>query len=228
VSGAGSRVLWVAHPDSGGPGVFGEGAEMVAAAAHESPLPAEGFDAVVLYGAETNIEDAPALPWLRDETAWLRAQLDAGVPVLGICFGAELIAHALGAEVVPTSPEEIGFFPVTLSAAGRADPVLGVLPERFLAAQWHSFHCSLPAGGLALADSAACLQAFRAGSALAVQFHPEVDARTLEGWIASEDAEPPGFAGRGDLLPRWNELGRRLFGAWLSEARRRPPGRPSA
>jgi GMP synthase-like glutamine amidotransferase len=116
---------------------------------------------------------------------------------------------------VRSEPEEIGFFPVTLTAAGRADPVLGVLPERFLAAQWHSFHCELPAGAVALADSAVCLQAFRAGSALGVQFHPEVDAATLERWIGSEAEEPPGFSARADLLPRWNALGRRLFAALL-------------
>ena len=212
------RVLWVAHPDSGGPGVFGEGAALMRWAAHEEPPPSGDFDAVVLYGAETNIEDAPRLAWLRDEAEWLGTVLASEVPVLGVCFGAQLVAHALGADVVRSRPPEIGFHPVTLSAAGRADRVLGVLPERFLAAQWHSWHCELPPGGVALADSAVCLQAFRAGRAWGVQFHPEVDAHTLEGWIAGDAAEPPGYARRAELLPRWNELGRRLFAAFLRAA----------
>lgn len=219
------RVLWVAHPDSGGPGVFGEGASLTRWVAHEEPAPSSTFDAVVLYGAETDVEDAPRLEWLRAEVAWLRGVLATATPVLGVCFGAQLIAHALGADVVRSQPEEIGFRPVTLTAAGRADPVLGVLPERFLAAQWHRWHCALPEGAVALAESDVCLQAFRAGRAWGVQFHPDVDATTLEGWIAGEPAEPPGFRHREELLPRWNELGRRLFRAFLSEARRPPPGR---
>jgi GMP synthase-like glutamine amidotransferase len=137
--------------------------------------------------------------------------------VLGVCFGAQLVAHALGAEVTPSEPPEIGFLPVTLTAAGRADPVLGALPERFVACQWHAWRCALPPGSSALADSDACLQGFRAANAWGVQFHPEVDEPTLEGWIAAEPAEPPGFARRRELLPPWNELGRRLYAAFARE-----------
>ena len=212
------RVLWVAHPDSGGPGVFGDDASLTRWVAHEEPPPTAAFDAIVLYGAETNIEDAPALPWLRAEVDWLRERLDSATPVLGVCFGAQLIAHALGADVVRTEPPEIGFLPVTLTAAGRADPVLGVLPERFRAAQWHRWHCELPPGAVALADSEACLQAFRVGHAVGVQFHPEVDAPTLDGWIAAEAEAPAGFNDRAELLPRWNEIGRRLFSAFVRRA----------
>ncbi|HEX2087296.1 MAG TPA: type 1 glutamine amidotransferase [Solirubrobacteraceae bacterium] len=215
------RVLWVEHPDGRGPGVFGEGAEMVRWRAWEEPPPAEAADALVLLGAETDVVDAPQLPWLRDEIAWLRDRLAEGTPVLGVCFGAQLVAHVLGAEVTPSQPPEIGFHPVTLTAEGRGDPVLGALPERFLACQWHRWQFALPAGAVALAESGVCLQAFRAGSAWGVQFHPEVDAPTLEAWIAGELEEPPGFARREALLPRWNELGRRLFAAFLRCGRRR-------
>ena len=207
------RVLWVEHPDGRGPGVFGEGAELVHWVAHEQPPPEEDADAIVLLGAETNVVDAPGLPWLRAEQAWLRERLDAGTPVLGVCFGAQLLADALGAEM--SESEEIGFHPVTLTAAGRADPVLGVMPERFLACQWHSWRFSLPPDAVPLGDSDAGLQAYRAGNAWGVQFHPEVDAATLEGWIDAEPSPPPGFDAWADLLPRWNALGRGLFAAFL-------------
>ncbi|HEX8121174.1 MAG TPA: type 1 glutamine amidotransferase [Solirubrobacteraceae bacterium] len=220
------RVLHVEHPDGRGPGVFGSGAEIVKWVPASGESPSDAFDAVVLYGASTNIVDAP--PWLVAETEWLRAVLDAGVPVLGVCFGAQLLAHALGAAVTRASEPEIGWYAVTLGAAGRADPVLGALPERFLAFQWHSWRCDVPEGGTALADSRVCLQAFRAGNAWGVQFHPEVDDATLAGWIDTyrndPDAVAMGFdpaaahAAREANLPRWNELGRRLFEAFMRAA----------
>ena len=210
------RVLHVEHPEGRGPGVFGAGAENVHWVAHAgSPPPEERVDAIVLYGAETDVVEAPGLPWLRAEQEWLRGHLDAGTPILGVCFGAQLVADALGAAVTPAEPPEIGFEPVTLTAAGRADPVVGALPERFLACQWHRWQCSLPPGAEALADSAVCLQAFRRGPVWGVQFHPEVDAETLDAWVAGAPEEGARLAGRAEHLPRWNELGRRLFAAFL-------------
>ena len=221
------RVLHVEHPDGRGPGVFGDGAEIVRWVAHGGgPPPDEPVDAIVLYGASTNVTDAPG--WLGDEVTWLRGRIDAGVPVLGVCFGAQVLADALGAAVARAPEPEIGWLPVTLTAAGRGDPVLGALPERFIACQWHSYACSLPPGGVALADSAVCLQAFRAGCTWGVQFHPEVDDPTLTEWIDGYDKDPDavalGFdveaahAARRERLPRWNELGRRLFAAFLRAA----------
>jgi GMP synthase (glutamine-hydrolysing) len=218
------RVLHVEHPDGRGPGVFGEGAERVHWVAHAGePPPAGDADAIVLYGASTNVVDAP--PWLTAEVGWLRERLDAGTPVLGVCFGAQVLAHALGAEVSRAPVPEIGWHPVTLTAAGRADPVVGALPERFLAFQWHSWACAVPPGGVALAESDVCLQAFRAGDAWGVQFHPEVDDETVRRWIDTyrndPDAVALGFeperahAEREANLPRWNELGRRLFAAFV-------------
>jgi GMP synthase-like glutamine amidotransferase len=190
------RVLHVEHPDGRGPGVFGDGAERLHWVAFRDPPPEDEVDAIVLYGAETDVVDAPRLDWLRREQVWLRERLDAGTPILGVCFGAQLLADALGAEVTRSEPPEVGFHPVTLTAAGRADPVLGALPERFLAAQWHNWRFSLPPGATALGASDVCLQAYRRGNVWGVQFHPEVDAPTLEGWIAggrrSHRASPRG------------------------------------
>lgn len=220
------RVLHVEHPDGRGPGVFGDGAEIVKWRAFTDPPPSHDVDAIVLYGASTNVVDGP--DWLGPEVDWLRARLDAGVPVLGVCFGAQVLAHALGAEVTRAPEPEIGWYDVALTSSGRADPVLGALPERFLAFQWHSWRCAVPPGGVALAESPVCLQAFRCGRAWGVQFHPEVDEATLGRWIDTYRDDPDavrlGFdperahEERALHLPEWNELGRRLFAAFVRTA----------
>ena len=222
------RVLHVEHPEGGGPGVFGEGADVVKWVAFGGePPPVEEVDAIVLYGAATNVAEAP--DWLGPEVDWLRERIERGTPVLGVCFGAQLLAHALGAEVTRATTPEIGWHVVTQTAAGRGDPVLGAsLPERFLAFQWHSWQCALPPGATALADSDVCLQAYRAGNSLGVQFHPEVDDATLSRWIDTyrndPDAVELGFDPEGAReekdahLARWNALGRRLFAAFLRHA----------
>jgi GMP synthase (glutamine-hydrolysing) len=219
------RVLHVENPDGGGPGVFGDVAPMETWRAWEPPPPDGAIDAVVVYGASTNIPDAERLPWLREEIAWVRSLLDAGVPVLGLCFGAQVIAAALGAPVSRTDPE-IGWHGVELTDAGRADPVIGALPARFEACQWHSWQFALPEGAELLATSPAGVQAFRRGSAWGVQFHPEVDQATYARWIDQYHEDPdavaqgfdPAMAHREleERIAGWNDLGRRLFAAFLA------------
>ena len=210
------RLLHVEHPDGRGPGVFADVAPLETWRAWETPPPDGPFDALVLYGGATNVVDAEHEPWLRAELAWLRERLDGGVPVLGVCLGAQLLAAALGAPVTRSDPPEIGWLPVSLTGEGRADPVLGVLPERFDALQWHSWTFAVPPGGRLLATSAACPQAFRHGRSVGVQFHPEVDRPTLERWNAAwqDDPDASGPVATEPLEP-WQDLGRRLFATFL-------------
>lgn len=220
------RVLWAEHPDGAGPGVFGEGVELVRWRAFAEPPPETDADAIVLLGGATNVVDAPRLPWLSAELDWIAEHVANGTPVLGVCLGAQLLAHVLGAEVSRAEPPEIGWHDVELTAEGRADPVLGALPERFCAFGWHSWQFALPDGAVALARSDVCLQAFRHRRCWGVQFHPEVDEPTLRGWIgdfrSDPDAVAQGLAPDRTLpeaaqrLPAWNALGRRLFAAWAA------------
>jgi GMP synthase-like glutamine amidotransferase len=210
------RLLHVEHPDGGGPGVFGDVAPLERWRAWEQPAPpdTEHFDAIVLFGSSTNVVDDQ--PWLRDELAWLRERLDAGTPALGVCFGGQLLAAALGAPVTRSEPPEIGWSEVALTEAGAADPVLGVLGERFSACQWHSWTFAVPEGAELLATSAACPQAFRRGRVRGVQFHPEVDRSTLERWNAGWRSDPDaGGPVPTEPLPAWNAAGRRLFAAFV-------------
>lgn len=219
------RLLHVEHPDGGGPGVFGDVAAFEHWAAWESSPPDEDFDALVLYGAATNIGDPE--PWLDAELEWLRGHLAAGTPMLGLCFGAQVIAAASGAPVVRASVPEIGWHPVSLTDAGRADPVLSAMGDEFPACQWHSYTFGLPEGGTLLASSDVCAQAFRLGRAWGVQFHPEVDRPTYERWIDGYDKDPDAVAQGFDpvaahaaldvQMPAWNDRGRALFRAFLAQ-----------
>jgi GMP synthase (glutamine-hydrolysing) len=219
------RVLFVEHPDGGGPGVFGDVVAMERWRAWCEEPPGGRFDAVAVYGGSHNVVGGP--PWLEREIGWLRERVDAGVAVFGVCLGGQLLAAALGAEVTRALPPEIGWHPAWLTDAGREDPVLSVLGERFVACQWHSWTFALPERASLLALSAACPQAFRFGSSVGVQFHPEVDAPTLDRWIGDwrndPDAVARGFdpdyarAEAAERLPAWNDAGRRLFAAFLEE-----------
>jgi len=187
------------------------------------PQPLERYDAVLVFGGAMHADQDAHHPWLREETAWLQDVLARGVPTLGICLGVQLLARAAGSWVGPLAEPEIGWYEVELTEAGVADPVLGSLPRRFEALQWHHYTYGLPDGAVELAASPTCTQGFRLGEACwGVQFHPEVTERQLVGWL--DDPEDPPLdrdrlaAEIPGKIVRWNELGRALCGAFLDAA----------
>jgi GMP synthase (glutamine-hydrolysing) len=190
------------------------------------PRPLESYDAVIVFGGVMHADEDAHHPWLEPETTWLRQLVARHKPVLGICLGAQLLARAGGAWVgrIPGGPE-IGWCEVELTEEGAADPVVGVLPRRFEAFQWHHYTYGLPAGAVELARSTACTQAFRLGDACwGLQFHPEVTASQIDDWIVDAD-DPPPDADRlrvetPSRIGRWNELGRSLCAAFLDAAGR--------
>lgn len=185
--------------------------------------PADGYDAVLVFGGAMHADQEEQHPWLRDELAWLGALIEGGVPTLGICLGSQLLARAAGSWVGPLDEPEIGWAEVELTKEGAADPVLSALPRRFDALEWHHYAHGLPDGAVALARNAASLQGFRLGEACwGVQFHPEVTEPQLDRWLADKSDLPPDPDGlRRDTrekIGRWNELGRRLCRAFLAAA----------
>lgn len=148
-----------------------------------------GFAASVVFGGPMGVDDVVAYPFLREETAWLRAQMEAGAPVFGICLGAQLMARAVGAKVSPHSGglREIGYYPVSPAPAGGA-----LFPAPMHAYQWHRDGFELPDGAVLLAEGEAFPhQAFRYGeAAYGVQFHPEMTPAIMERWITSEKGAP--------------------------------------
>ena len=189
------------------------------------PKPLDTYDAVLVFGGAMHADQDVWHPWLRDEAIWLQGLLGRGTPTLGICLGVQLLARAGGSWVGPLPTPEIGWHEVELTEAGGEDPVLGALPERFEAFQWHHYTFGTPDGGVELARSAACTQAFRLGEACwGVQFHPEVTEPQVLRWIGDGSDPPPDPDGlRREVaakIVRWNELGRTVCGAFLEAAER--------
>ncbi|MCB1204441.1 MAG: type 1 glutamine amidotransferase [Verrucomicrobiae bacterium] len=138
----------------------------------------EGIDLVIAMGGPMSVNDEASLPWLVAEKAFLRAAIDRGIAVLGICLGAQLIASACGARVFRGRHREIGWFPIEALASGVSSiPV----PENALVLHWHGETFDLPKGAVHLARSTACEhQAFQIGErVLGLQFHPEVTPGSL-------------------------------------------------
>jgi GMP synthase (glutamine-hydrolysing) len=148
------------------------------------PLPAhEEVAGAVFMGGPMNVDEVERFPALATEREWLAEAVARGMPTLGICLGAQLLARALGAEVRPGAAPEIGFAPVEVSDPD--DPLLGGLAPRSEALHWHCDVFDLPDGAkrLACSERTAC-QAFRAGNAWGVLFHPEADFALVEAWLA--------------------------------------------
>ncbi len=150
------------------------------------PLPATvDADALVVFGGEQAATDDDIHPYLPDLARLMAAYTDANRPVLGICLGAQLLARAFGAENHLGTAPEFGWVDVGLTEAGRADPVLSVLPESFPIFQWHSDTFTLPAGATRLAATGVAQnQAFRIGRATyGTQFHFEASRAVVADWL---------------------------------------------
>jgi GMP synthase (glutamine-hydrolysing) len=190
-------------------------------------------EAVLVLGGAQNVGEELEHPWLRDEYEALRGWVDGGTPVLGVCLGAQTLAHALGARVGKLPMALAGFYETTLTEAGEADPVLGVLPQRFEALNANGRTFELPADAVALADGPV-RQAFRVGDAAwGVQFHPEVRREQVLEWFRADGRELPRPYEElerevTEKLPAWQELGRRLGRAFLGAAEARVSRTPGA
>lgn len=191
-------VLVVQHEADTGPGLVGErlrAAGLDLRVHHpwrgeELPAGLAGWAGLLVLGGAPNCEDDTAAPWLPRVRELIREAVDARVPVLGICLGGQILAHALGGRVVrrPQGPEA-GAVPLRRLPAADADPVLGAVPEGALAAQWHwDEAAALPAGAVPLLTGDDCpYQAFRVGPrAWGVQFHPEVLSDAIADWAGSD------------------------------------------
>src|SRR3954447_24238024 len=139
------RALAIVHQPDAGPGVFAEaltarGVELDRWLIAEGPPPAEpaGYDAVLTLGGAMHTDHESEHPWLRDEKAILADLIERRVPLLGMCLGSQLVAEAAGAAPRRASAPEIGWHDVELTPEGVEDPLLGGLPARFAAFQWHS------------------------------------------------------------------------------------------
>jgi GMP synthase (glutamine-hydrolysing) len=139
---------------------------------------------VLVMGGPMGVPDADDHPWMADELTWLGQVVQAQVPVLGICLGAQLLATALGGKVERLDVPEIGYPPVRRGEAASGDEVAAGWPDGASALFFHEDEVTaLPNDGEVVLEGADGPAAWRCGSGLGVQFHPEVTLDQLEAWV---------------------------------------------
>jgi GMP synthase-like glutamine amidotransferase len=130
-------------------------------------------DLVVLMGAPWSVYDVKCQGWVKPELEFIRRQIAADIPVLGICFGAQAMSAALGGQVSRSTRPEYGW------------GTIESLVDEIAHGPWFQFHhdeFTLPGGAVELARNESGIQAFRKGRSLAVQFHPEMTADLIASW----------------------------------------------
>jgi GMP synthase-like glutamine amidotransferase len=149
----------------------------------------KAYDAVVPLGSRWSVNDGErGMDWITSEVAMVRDAQSAGVPMLGVCFGGQLLAHALGGSVTRSPTPEIGWYDVE---SARTDLVPG--GPWF---EWHFDRFTVPEGAVEIARNGSASQAFVMGSAMGIQFHPEVDEGLLEMWLTGDGGDEIAQLGR--------------------------------
>lgn len=154
------------------------------------------YDAIVILGGPMNVYEEDKYPFLKDEDKLIKEAIKKNMPTLGICLGAQLIVKAGGAKVTKNivrqvHQKEIGWYKITLTDAGKKDPVFKGLGEDFDVFQWHGDTFGIPENGTLLANAELCTnQALRVGKNIyGLQFHMEVTEDMIYEWIDTYDEE---------------------------------------
>jgi len=151
-----------------------------------------------------NIYEDEKYPWLKEEKRFIKRMIEEGKIVLGICLGAQLVADVLGGNVHKNDHREIGWHGVSLTPAAKKSDIFGVLPERFVAFQWHGDTFEIPPGAAWMAESEACInQAFQLGKAVGLQFHLETSMKSIDDLIENCSDE---LSGGGEYVQSEEEI----------------------
>ncbi|MFN2557573.1 MAG: type 1 glutamine amidotransferase [Nitriliruptorales bacterium] len=183
---------------------------------------------IVVLGGPMGAHDRDEHPWLEHEVEILTTAKDAGIPLFGICLGAQLLAVVFGGEVAPRETPEIAFVSLTRSEAGRSDPVFAGWPDGAATVFMHDDEIvSLPAGAREMLEGQDGAAAWRApdGHSYGVQFHPEVEAAQVAAWsqrgdkqarFAAAGVDPAAFATEASRRsPFLRAVGLSLVGRWV-------------
>jgi GMP synthase (glutamine-hydrolysing) len=121
------------------------------------PLPRiEDFDWLIVLGGPMAVEDENQYPWLKTEKIFIRKVINASKPVFGICLGAQIIAHVMGAKVYKNAYREIGWYPITCSPEANDTVFRDILTDKLEVFHWHEDMFEIPQGAVHLASSQAC------------------------------------------------------------------------
>lgn len=186
-------ILFIKHIDIEGPGTLSDFLDSKAVpyeiidVSNGDALPStpEEYKAIVILGGPMNVYEEDKYPFLKSEDELIKAALSKGVPMLGLCLGAQLIAKAAGARIGRSLEKEIGWFKVDLTEKGLKDPLFNGFGSDLDVFQWHGDTFEIPDNGVHLASSEICLnQAFRYNSNVyGLQFHLEVTRDMIQEWL---------------------------------------------
>jgi GMP synthase (glutamine-hydrolysing) len=151
----------------------------------QSPPEPNEYDFLVVMGGPMNIYDYNKHPWLSGEKKAIEHGVTQGKAMLGVCLGAQLMAHVLGGPVSKNPLPEIGWLPVDQTPDAKDSPIFKHFPERYTAFHWHGDTFALPPGATLMADTQGCAnQAFvYGGNVVGLQFHIETTVESMEALI---------------------------------------------
>ncbi len=188
------------------------GLEIVQWHAEKTPAPVEsldGFSGLVSLGAFAGVEDEASVGWMSVERGLIEAALAVEMPVLGLCFGSQLLASVAGADVGKSGSPEVGWYSVEMTEDAAADPLMSALGPAPAVIQYHydTFRWpEVPHEVTILGTANGMNQAFRVGkNAWGTQFHIELNLPTMLGWIATY---PRAFEKAGNVPAEQVELTR--------------------
>lgn len=161
-----------------------------------TPSP-DDFDALIVLGGEMGVHDDAAYPWLSDEKAFLKEVVPTGKKILGICLGAQLMAHTLGATIQKNPYREVGWFPV--ERVESSEPMLEDFPHRITVFHWHGDTFAIPQDARHILRSEACeTQGYIWNDqVLGLQFHMEAEAHEISEYVGHWTKE---FENRGKFV----------------------------
>ena len=230
------ELLVLEHTDAAGPSAFTEVLEdrtslvpwrsVDVPAGEALPDHLDEVAGLLVLGGTMSAVDPRTHGWMPRELGLLEQAVANEVPVFGVCLGAQLLGEALGGDVRRRAVPEVGYLALTRTAAGREDEVVAGWPDGARAAFVHEDEVrTLPPGAVTLLTGSDGDAAWRLGSALAVQFHPEVTGDQLAGWLDNglldhilerAGTDPAVFAGEARRRERFVvPLGRALFGRFV-------------
>jgi GMP synthase (glutamine-hydrolysing) len=223
------KFIVLMHNETEGPGSLGTYLESIGGSIEllklyegaSLPTGLGGFDAIISMGGPMNVYEEDKYPFLNDETVYLNEAVNAGVPALGICLGAQMIAKSQGAAVIKSPKKEVGWCRIDLTQKGQADNLFQGLPLSLEVLQWHEDMFNIPEGGVLLAGSEDCPhQAFRYKNAFGLQFHVEVTPEILTDWFSESPDFPSMMARHGQVKEVLSGHAERMYKNFVSLIKR--------